>query len=47
MDNKKGEKGKYFFHKLFGIECVFKYNIFIKIIVIGLVMDNRKGKKGK
>ena len=45
MDNKKGEKGKYFFHKIFGIEYVFKYNISIKIIVIELIMDNGKVKK--
>ncbi len=46
MDNKKGKKGKLFFYKLFSIEYVFKYDIYIKIFVIGLVMDNGKVKKG-
>ncbi len=45
MDNKKGKKGKLVFYKLFSIEYVFKYNIYNKIFVIGLVMDNGKVKK--
>ena len=44
---KKGKKGKFIFAKYFDTIYDNIFNLFNKIFVTVLVLDNEKGKKGK